>query len=133
MSTNPLIKPIITEKSMKLAESGQFAFFVSLSSTKSSLKKVVSEFFKVDVQKVRILKLKGKSKSSGKKRLKTITSTRKKAIITLKPGQTIDYFKLPEEKTTKKSSTTKAKPSLQQKPTSKKFSLLSRIKKRGDK
>lgn len=97
MPTNILIRPSITEKSMVLAQAGQFTFFVEKSATKDSVKNVVESTFKVNVLKVRINNRPGKPKRSGKKRLLKNTPSRCLAIVTLKEGQSIDYFKLPDD------------------------------------
>lgn len=97
MQTNILIKPSITEKSMTLAKTGQCTFFVLKSATKDAIKKVVETTFKVNVLKVRLLNKPGKTKRTGKKRLASKTKTLRKAIVTLESGQSIDYFKLPDD------------------------------------
>ncbi|MBU1085559.1 MAG: 50S ribosomal protein L23 [Candidatus Beckwithbacteria bacterium] len=93
-----LIKPSITEKSFKLAQSGQFTFFVKKSASKHAIAHAIEELFKVNVIKVRTVKKAGKVKRSGKSKIAKKYSDQKKAIVTLKPGQMIEYFKLPEEK-----------------------------------
>ncbi len=98
MLTNLLIKPVITEKAMLLSKSGQFTFYVTPQASKITIKNQIENQFKVSVLKVRILTKPGKTKRTGKKRLPSQTQSFKKALITLKPGQTIDYFKLPDEK-----------------------------------
>lgn len=105
MPITDLFKPLITEKAMKLAQSGQFSFYVHQSATKTGLAKAVRDLFKVDVTRVSIINLPSKTRRTGKKRLTAATGFRKKAVITLKPGQTIDYFQLPEEKNKKKKKT----------------------------
>ena len=97
-----LIKPIITEKSMRLAEKGQFTFGVSKETTKHEVKQLVETSFKVNVLKVRILKTASKTHRVGRKGFSSATAAKYKAIITLKPGQTIEYFEVPKEKKTKK-------------------------------
>jgi len=86
---------------MILAPKGQFTFFVSKNATKAAIASETESLFKVDVLKVRLANKPGKPKKSGKKRIAQKTKTRRLAIITLKEGQTIDYFKLPDEKTSK--------------------------------
>lgn len=111
MSLDVVLKPSITEKSFKLAQGGQFTFFVKKIASKHAIAQAIEELFKVDVIKVRTVKKAGKTKRSGKKRISKTLSDQKKAIVTLKPGQMIEYFKLPEEKTTtKKSNTVTSKP-----------------------
>lgn len=92
-----LLKPIITEKSMQLAHKlGQFTFGVSRGVNKDAVKQLIETAFSVNVLKVRIVKLAGKSRRSGKKGYITKTAAKAKAIITLKPGQMIEYFELPK-------------------------------------
>ncbi|MFH0942828.1 MAG: 50S ribosomal protein L23 [Candidatus Beckwithbacteria bacterium] len=97
-----ILKPIITEKSMKLAQAGQFTFAITKDTTKDQVKASLHQLFKVDVVKVRILRLARKTRRSAKSRATRQTQLRIKAIVTLKPGQMIEYFKLPEKKKTKK-------------------------------
>lgn len=100
-----LLKPIITEKSMRLAQTGQFTFATTANTSKGQVKTTVEKLFSVEVINVRTLKLAVKTRRSGKTRQTRTTSPRYKALVTLKPGQMIDYFKLPEKKTKKKKST----------------------------
>lgn len=101
MTNLDLLKPVITEKSMRLAQSGQFTFNVTLSATKNSVASAISNLFKVDVVNVNIIKLKAKTRRSGKRRLPSLSPSKKKAIVTLKSGQMIEYFELPKEKSKK--------------------------------
>ncbi|MFC1627085.1 50S ribosomal protein L23 [Patescibacteria group bacterium] len=117
MSLQNIIKPIMTEKSFLLAQKGQFTFHITPSATKTTVKQAVQDLFKVDVINVRIINLPKKSKKSGKKRLTTFSASRKKAVVTLKAGQSIEYFQLPDDD--KKKSKSKAKKSIL-KPTPKK-------------
>jgi large subunit ribosomal protein L23 len=93
-----LLKPLITEKTMRLAQAGQFTFLVASDATKQAVAKATEEQFKVDAVKVAVSGVKAKARKTGKRRLASKTSERKKAIVTLKPGQMIEYFKLPEKK-----------------------------------
>ena len=92
----------MSEKSLRLAQNSQFSFLVQPQAGKTSIKEAVESLFGVEVIGVEIVKLKGKRRRLGKKRLLGRASIRKKAIVTLKPGQKIDYFQLPEKKTKKK-------------------------------
>ena len=106
MPLNIILKPSITEKSFKLAKKNQFTFFVKKSATKKAIAHAIEELFKVNVIKVRTVKKAEKTKRSSKNKIIKKTSNQKKAIITLKKGQTIEYFKLPDEKkVTKKNHT----------------------------
>ena len=100
-----LLKPIITEKTMRLAAAGQFTFAVTGLVIKSQVAAVVQEMFKVDVIRVNMINLPAKPRRTGTRRIMTSGKKRFKAIVTLKPGQTIAYFeaeKKEDKKTTKK-------------------------------
>ena len=83
-----IISPKITEKANFLSEFNKVVFKVHNGATKKSIKKSVEKIFKVNVVKVNTINLKGKTKIvRGKKSMK---SGHKKAIGTLKKGQSID-------------------------------------------
>ena len=80
--------PIITEKATILSEQNKTVFKVNKKATKKIIKKNIEKIFKVNVIKVNIINRKSKLKmKQGKKSYK---SGYKKAIITLKKGQSID-------------------------------------------
>ena len=83
-----LIAPVITEKSTLLSEHNKVVFKTPLSATKVEIKEAVEALFKVNVVKVNTIVQKGKTKQfkgfTGKR------SDTKKAIVTLKDGQSID-------------------------------------------
>ena len=57
--------PYLTEKVTNLMnQSNQYAFKVDINSTKKEIKKAVEEYFSVEVNKVRVLNVKGKTKRS---------------------------------------------------------------------
>lgn len=93
-----LLKPLITEKTMRLAQAGQFSFLVAKNVTKPAVAQAVEEQFKVNAIRVTTSSVKGKTRRTGKRRLASKTAGSKKAIITLKSGQMIEFFKLPEKK-----------------------------------
>ena len=83
-----IISPNVTEKSTFLSEFNKIVFKVNKGANKNSIKKSIEKIFKVNVVKVNTIKLKGKTKLvRGKKSTK---SGYKKAIVTLKKGQSID-------------------------------------------
>lgn len=91
--TQVIKKPLITEKSLKSANSGRYIFVVDKKATKKIVKTVVETFFKVNVQKVWLIKCFGKFKRSGRMRNKLIKKPDwKKAIVQVKTGQKIDVF-----------------------------------------
>ncbi len=83
-----LLFPIITEKSTLVAEENKIIFRVPLTATKPDIKEAVENLFKVDVTKVNTILVKGKTK-----RFRGTLGRRsdfKKAIVTLKDGQSVD-------------------------------------------
>ncbi len=95
-----VIKPVITEKSMRLAGAGTYMFDVSSYANKVTVAEAVKAQFKVDPTEVRTTILKGKVKQ-----LKGIKGTRKdkkRAYVTVKKGQTISAFDSEPEKKEKK-------------------------------
>ena len=83
-----IISPNITEKSTSLSEYNKIVFKVHKNASKNSIKKSIEKIFKVNVVKINTINLKAKTKMVKNK--KTFKSGYKKAIITLKKGQTID-------------------------------------------
>jgi len=83
-----VISPIITEKSTSLSEFNKIVFKVHKGSSKSSIKRSIEKIFKVNVIKINSIKLKGKTKMVRNK--KASKPGYKKAIVTLKKGQSID-------------------------------------------
>ncbi len=82
-------EPWITEKGTKLSGVGKYFFRVHPKATKSQIKNAVEEAFNVKVLGVNTMNVAGKWKrvriQAGK------TSDWKKAIVTLKPGQKIEF------------------------------------------
>jgi len=86
-----ILAPVITEKSMYLKEKyNQVTFWVDPNANKIEIKKAVEDLFKVKVLDVQTIRVKGKPKGSFKNPGRT--SLRKKAIVRLAEGQTIDFF-----------------------------------------
>ena len=83
-----VISPNITEKSTSLSEFNKVVFKVHKGASKNSIKKSIEKIFKVNVIKVNTINLKGKTKLVRNK--KAYKSGYKKAIVTLKKGQSID-------------------------------------------
>lgn len=90
-----LVKPLITEKMSLLSENkGQYGFRAALTATKPEIKAEIEKMYSVEVTKIRTLVVAGKRKtrftksgvSNGKK------SNYKKAIVSLKEGQSIDFY-----------------------------------------
>jgi len=85
-----LIKPIVTEKSTALMEERKYTFCVPLFATKIQIRQAVEQIFKVKVQAVNTMRYEGKMKRLG--RTQGRRSDWKKAVVTLKPGETIELF-----------------------------------------
>ena len=83
-----IISPRITEKATTLSEHNKVVFKVHNGATKNAIKKSVEKIFKVNVVKINTINLKGKVKMIRGK--KSIKEGYKKAIVTLKKGQSID-------------------------------------------
>lgn len=83
-----IVRPLITEKSMKSSEHNQVAFIVNLNATKPQIKKAVEGVFGVKVKSVNTLRQNGKRKVF--RGVKGVRSETKKAIVTLAEGQSID-------------------------------------------
>jgi len=83
-----IISPTITEKATSLSEYNKVVFKVHNTATKNTIKKNIEKIFKVNVIKVNTINLKGKTKLIRGKKSKR--PGYKKAIVTLKKGQSID-------------------------------------------
>ena len=83
-----IISPIVTEKSTNLSEQNKIVFKVSNKLNKIILKKNIEKIFKVNVIKVNIINKQSRKKVTRGKKVKI--PGYKKAIITLKKGQSID-------------------------------------------
>ena len=83
-----IISPNITEKSTSLSEFNKVVFKVDRDANKKSIKKSIEKIFKVNVIKINTINSKGKSKIVRNR--KTFKPGYKKAIVTLKKGQSID-------------------------------------------
>lgn len=85
-----IIKPIISEKSFNQASENVYTFFVPMKANKVQIAHHVKELFKVDVENVRTVIIKGK-----KKRIRGFEgrrSDKKKAFVLVKKGQKIKIF-----------------------------------------
>ena len=90
-----IIKPIVTEKMTTISEKyNRFGFRVNPDANKSQIKKAVEEMYNVTVVSVNTMNYKGKNKSRYTKSglIQGKTASYKKALVTLKEGDTIDFF-----------------------------------------
>ena len=83
-----ILSPMVTEKSTTLSEQNKIIFKVPSGANKVNLKKNIEKIFKVNVTKINIINKQNRTKMTRGKKVKV--SGLKKAIITLKKGQSID-------------------------------------------
>ena len=83
-----ILSPIVTEKSTNLSSQNKIVFKVPKKSNKKNLKKNIEKIFKVNVVKVNIINKQIRTKITRGKKVRI--PGYKKAIITLKKGQSID-------------------------------------------
>ena len=88
-------KPVITEKMTAISEKlNRFAFIVDRNANKYQIKDAVEKLYDVKVVAVNTMNYDGKRKSRYTKAgvITGRTASFKKAIVTLKEGDTIDFF-----------------------------------------
>jgi large subunit ribosomal protein L23 len=86
-----LKRPLVTEKSTTEKDLRNKLFFeVDRKANKIEIKKAVEQIFKVNVLDVATLSMRGKTKRVG--RHFTKTPDWKKAVVTIKPGQRVEFF-----------------------------------------
>jgi large subunit ribosomal protein L23 len=94
-----VIKPVISEKSLRLANSDNtYTFAVQMTANKDQIKETIEKLFSVNVLTIRTIVNQKEKKRTGKKRSIVITAKTKKALVTLKEGQEIDLFDISENK-----------------------------------
>jgi len=85
-----LRRPLITEKVTLLKEGNKYAFEVAGEATKSQVKEAVEKAFKVEVVKVNVITVPGKTKRMGRREV--TSPSWKKAIVSLGQGYKITFF-----------------------------------------
>lgn len=86
-----ILRPLVTEKSTDLrVKEDKYAFEVDLKANKPEIKKAIEELFKVNVVGVHTMIVHGKVKRMG--RFEGKRPNWKKAIVSLKKGEKIDFF-----------------------------------------
>ena len=83
-----ILSPIVTEKSTNLSDQNKIVFKVNKNANKKNLKNNIEKIFKVNVTKINIINKQNRTKFTRGRKVKV--SGFKKAIITLKKGQSID-------------------------------------------
>jgi large subunit ribosomal protein L23 len=85
-----LRRPVITEKSTELQTRNKYAFEIAEGANKPMIKQAVEKAFKVKVTGVNVVTMRGKMRRVGRKMV--MTAPWKKAIVTLRPGDKIEFF-----------------------------------------
>mgnify|MGYP005854864481 FL=1 len=85
-----IIRPIVSEKSYELMEQNRYTFEVHRDAVKEQIAQAVEEIFGVRVEKVNTMNVSGKPRRL--RYNKGLSRSWKKAIVTLKAGDTIDLF-----------------------------------------
>lgn len=89
--TDVLKKPVLTEKTMTLqANENKYTFDVDVNANKVEIKQAVEAMFGVKVESVNVMNVKPKTKRMG--RYEGKTNRRRKAIVKLAEGSSINYF-----------------------------------------
>ncbi|GBE14343.1 MAG TPA: 50S ribosomal protein L23 [Proteobacteria bacterium] len=89
--TKIILRPLLTEKNTAMKEKeNRVVFEVARDANKLEIKGAVEEAFKVSVEAVNILNVKGKVKRLGRNMGKR--RSWKKAVVTLKEGSVIEFF-----------------------------------------
>ena len=85
-----LRRPLITEKNSILQAQGKYAFEVTKEANKPQVKQAVEKAFNVKVTAVNVITVPGKTRRVGRQQV--LTQSWKKAVVTLKPGDKIEFF-----------------------------------------
>ena len=91
-----IIKPLVTEKMTGVTEkqNNKFGFIVRPDANKVEIKKEIEAKYNVNVVSVNTMRYNGKAKSRYTRAglIKGRTDAYKKAIVTVKEGETIDFY-----------------------------------------
>ena len=85
-----LRRPLITEKNTTLQAQGKYAFEVAKEANKHQIKQAVEKAFDVTVMAVNVMTVPGKTRRIGRRQV--LTQSWKKAIVTLREGNKIEFF-----------------------------------------
>ena len=93
MKNNPVIQPLVSEKSYAQANTlNKYTFLVDPKATKTEIAKEIAKKYKVKVLSVNCLTDPGKLGTNWKIRVKSRKEDKKKALVTLKKGDKIENF-----------------------------------------
>jgi len=93
-ATQIILRPVISEKSMDQTTISKYTFAVADQANKLQIKAAVEELFKVTVLNVNVSTSKRKEKSRNRRRGRQVgfTTPWKKAVVTVKAGDSIEFF-----------------------------------------
>lgn len=80
--------PVVTEKAAYAGQNGVYSFYVEPKSNKTEIKLAIEKLFNVKVMSIKTINVHPKKRRVG--RYVGLTNRKKKAIVTLAPGQTIE-------------------------------------------
>ena len=83
-----ILAPVITEKTANMEAEGKYAFKVANKANKTEIKLAIEKIFDVKVVEIRTINVHPKKRRVG--RYTGLTNRKKKAIVKLAPGQTIE-------------------------------------------
>lgn len=92
-TTQVILQPVVSEKSYEKSENAVYTFRVDRSANKKQVKADVENRFKVKVTQVNIANCRGKRMIDARRRVSGQRKGYKKAVVTLKSGDTIELFK----------------------------------------
>lgn len=94
LASEVIVRPVVSEKSLDQTRRGKYTFAVHDEASKQQIAAAVEELFKVDVVDVNVLTTKAKTKRRNTRRGRSVgrTTPWRKAIVTLKPGDKIEFF-----------------------------------------
>ena len=88
-------RPVVTEKSMRQSErKNRYTFEVAPDANKVEIRRAVEALFDVDVTKVNTMRIAGKERRRSFRHRSGRTAERKKAVVTLAEGDTIDVVEM---------------------------------------
>ncbi|MBC7333124.1 MAG: 50S ribosomal protein L23 [Actinobacteria bacterium] len=85
-----ILSPIVSEKSYAGVQQNRYSFYVDLRANKGEIKRAIEQIFNVKVLKISTINVKPKPKRLGRSVGKS--SRKKKAIVTLRKGDRIEFF-----------------------------------------
>lgn len=96
-SVDILIRPVVSEKAVRVAGGQQYAFIVQTGARKEEIKKAIEQHYNVTVTKISTAQFRTSPLRQTKRRIENPGVLQKKAYVMLKEGQTLDLLGSTEE------------------------------------